>query len=57
MKNRPEMFGEEILNSTIDELLPLVDLFDNEEEFMEHFMDSILFLETEELKDKTKGNK
>lgn len=57
MKNRPEMFGEKTLYYTIDELLPLVDLFDSEEEFTEHFIDSILFLETEGLKNKAAENK
>lgn len=35
MKNIREMFGKKkVLNSTIDELLPQIDLFDSEEELV-----------------------
>jgi hypothetical protein len=50
MKNSREMFSKKTLISTIDELLPQVDLFDSEEELVGHLMDSILFLETVKLK-------
>ncbi|HQZ25356.1 MAG TPA: hypothetical protein PLD18_08655 [Flavobacterium sp.] len=57
MDNNLKILCEKILDCTIDKLLPLVDLFDSEEEFMECFINSILVLEIEELKDKAKTKK
>ena len=56
MDNNSKIVCEKILDCTIDELLPLIDLFNSEEEFMECFINSILFLEKEELKNKAKTN-